>query len=90
MAAKIYKQDAKVNLPSDNAELEDFFWQVEEVRYNPIKEKTRVQVRHWFGAKEKRNNGLRWEVYTVNNIVPLGQIEAKALTLPQYIGSNEQ
>jgi len=86
----IYKQSIKVNLPSDNHELENFFWQIEEVRYDTVNNKTRVVVRHWFGAKEKRNNGARIEVYNVNSIVPLGQIEAKALTLPQYAGSNEQ
>lgn len=88
--ATIYKQPAKVNLPSDNAELEDFYWQVQQVRYDTINNKTEVEVRHWHGAKEKRNNGARVESYKVNSIIPLGQIEAKALTLPQYVGSNEQ
>lgn len=86
----IYKQTAKVNLPSDNHELENFFWQIEEVRYDTVNSKTRVVVRHWFGAKEKRNNGARVEIYEINKIVALGQIEAKALTLTQYTGSNEQ
>ncbi len=90
MAATIFKQAAKVNLPSDNLELEDFFWQVVEARYDTVNDKTRVIVRHWFGAKAKRNNGAREEVYTVNSIVGLGQLEAKALTLAQYQNSVPQ
>jgi hypothetical protein len=90
MAATIYKQAAKVNLPSDNLELENFFWQVTDVYYDVVKDKTKVIVRHWFGAKAKRDNGAREETYPVNNIVGLGQIEAKALTLPQYLNSIAQ
>ncbi len=90
MAATIFKQPAKVNLPSDNAELENFFWQVQEVRYDTVNDTTIVQVRHWHSAKAKRNNGTRIEDYSVNSIIPLGQIEAKALTLTQYTGSSEQ
>lgn len=85
--ATIYKNTAKVNLPSDNVEVEDFFWQVQEVRYDTINNKTKVEVRHWFGDKAKRNNGARVEIYEVDKIVALGQIETKALTLPQYTGS---
>lgn len=87
MAATIYKQTAKVNLPSDNLELENFYWQVIDVHYDTVNDKTKVIVRHWFGGKAKRNNGAREELYPVNSIVALGQIEAKALTLVQYQNS---
>ena len=90
MAATIFKQAAKVNLPSDNLELEDFFWQVTNVYYDVVNDKTRVIVRHWFGAKAKRKNGKRIEIYPINSIIGLGQLEAKALTLTQYQNSVAQ
>lgn len=90
MSATKYKQAAKVNLPSDNLEMENFFWQVVNVHYDTVNDKTKVIVRHWFGTKDKRNNGARVEEYNVNSIIALGQIEAKALTLTQYIGSIPQ
>ena len=89
----MYKKPTKTTLDDGKVLGKNFFWRVRKWGYDPVKDKTFVDVEHWYTQDQLDADDVDIRTYTKNGLVAnitTGKAENYLKTLTQYTGSIKQ